>query len=187
MQAKTDGRQQGSNTISVNGVFRWVLSKAEPDHMTEVTEGVRAARFPQGLPRSQGNRSQNHPPKHRGWGHWHFRFPSEASMPCSPGLLLLTYHHIREGPTTKVEKMLSECQGQSMSSSFSLVPRPHLHNSPPLGWSFATWELLVLGHKVPELPATQREGGMSAFFLLEYSALTFLQFYWDRIDITHHM
>ena len=166
----TDGRQQGSNAISVNGVFRWVLSKAEPEHMTEVTEGVRAARFPQGLPRSQGNRSQNHPPKHRGCGHWHFRFPSEASM---PQFSWATSAHISSHQRRPHDKGGKDAERMPGAEHELLILAgtscPHLHTKPPLhvlGWSFATWGSWVLGHKVPELPATQREGGNVNFFLL---------------------
>lgn len=77
----------------------------------------------QGLPRSQGNCSQNHPPRYRGWGHWHFRFPSEASMSqFSWATFAHTSSHQRR-PQDKGGKDAERMPGQSMSSSFSLVPR----------------------------------------------------------------
>lgn len=91
--------------------------------MTGVTEAVRAARFPRASQEAKGITPRIIHPSTEGGGIDTSAFHRRHPCPSSPGLLLLIHHHIREGPTTKVEKMLSECQGQSMSYSFLLVPR----------------------------------------------------------------
>lgn len=144
----------------------------------------------QGLPRSQGNCSQNHPPKHRGWGHWHFRFPSEAPMPqFSWATSAHTSSHQRR-PQDKGGKDAERMPGTEHELLILAgTSCPHLHTEPPLhllGWSFATWESWVLGHKVPELPATQSEGGMSAFF--SWSRFPCINFFFSsfiEIELTY--
>jgi len=81
--------------------------------VTEVTEGVRAAGFPRASQEAKGIVPRIIHPDTEGGGTDTSGFHQRHPCPSSPGLLLLTHHHIREGPKTKVEKMLSECQDRA--------------------------------------------------------------------------
>lgn len=159
------------------------------EHVTEVTEGVRAARFPRASQEAKGITPRIIHPS-RGWGHWHFSFPSEASMPqFSWATSAYTSSHQRR-PHDKGGKDAERMPGTEHELPvLAGTSCPHLHTDPPLHLlrrSFATCGSWVLGHKVPELPATRSEGGMSAFFSWSsFPCINFLSSSFIEIELTY--
>lgn len=156
--------------------------KAEPDHMTEGYWRIRAARFPRASqkPRELLPESSTQAQRVRALT---LQVSIRGIFPQFLWAITHISSHIRR--LTKVEKMLSECQGRAWAPHSSLVPRVLSHTKPPLGWSFHNREAGVRTPKVPGY--LQRKVGCQLFSSGASPALTFLQFYWDRIDIRHHV